>query len=174
MGRSRMIRYCTICLKPIMNSSRLRKSSPYCSRSASGRIAANAVKRSGMPAVRLAGGGIGFGVLQWVRARPRPYADPAIVLHFLIETVLYLAQRKLKMPIGFEHLPADSPLYIEHPSQAKPGIHVFPDKLYVVTMLENPLRWRSRYKNYWAFEQMCNKAGAILYTAEIAFGGEGL
>ena len=59
---------------------------------------------------------------------------------------------------------------IDHPSQARPGIHVLPEKLYVVTMLENPLRWRSRYWNYWMFERQCEAAGAILYTAEVAFG----
>ena len=59
---------------------------------------------------------------------------------------------------------------IDHPSQARPGIHVLPDRLHVVTMLENPLRWRSRYWNYWMFERECEAAGAILYTAEVAFG----
>jgi hypothetical protein len=59
---------------------------------------------------------------------------------------------------------------ISHPSHAKPGIHVFPDHLYVVTMLENPLRWRSRYWNYWMFERECEAAGALLYTVEVAFG----
>ena len=53
-------------------------------------------------------------------------------------------------------------------------IHTFPDKLHVVTMLENPLRWRSRYWNYWMFERECAAAGAILYTAEVAFGGRSL
>jgi len=59
---------------------------------------------------------------------------------------------------------------IDHPSEARPGIHVFPDRLHVVTMLENPLRWRSRYSNYWMFERECQAARAILYTAEVAFG----
>jgi hypothetical protein len=59
---------------------------------------------------------------------------------------------------------------IQHPSHARPGIHVFPDKLFVVTTLFNPLRFRNRYYNYHAFESMCEKAGAILYTVEIAFG----
>jgi hypothetical protein len=59
---------------------------------------------------------------------------------------------------------------IDHPSQAKIGIHVLPNRLYVVTMLENPLRWRKRYENYWAFEQHIEKSGGILYTAEVAFG----
>jgi hypothetical protein len=59
---------------------------------------------------------------------------------------------------------------IDHPSQAKPGVHVFPDRLHVLTMLENPQRWRSRYWNYWMFERECEAAGAVLHTAEVAFG----
>ena len=61
--------------------------------------------------------------------------------------------------------------FIRHPSHAKPGIHTFPDKLYVLTMLEDPLRYRARYANYWRFADHMEKGGAILYTAEIAFGG---
>jgi hypothetical protein len=68
------------------------------------------------------------------------------------------------------HVHCECARCIDHPSQARPGIHVFPDRLYVVTMLENPLRWRSRYWNYWMFERECEAAGAILYTAEVAFG----
>lgn len=68
------------------------------------------------------------------------------------------------------HFPDRSLQYIDHPSQAKPGIHTFPDRLYVVTMLENPLRWRARYGNYNAFEAMVERSGAILYTGEVAFG----
>jgi hypothetical protein len=37
-------------------------------------------------------------------------------------------------------------------------------------MLENPLRWRSRYWNYWMFERECEAAGAILHTVEVALG----
>jgi hypothetical protein len=37
-------------------------------------------------------------------------------------------------------------------------------------MLENPLRWRSRYANYAKFERHMEDSGAILYTCEIAFG----
>jgi hypothetical protein len=81
-----------------------------------------------------------------------------------------VTEEKFQRP-GFEHFPKESEQYIDHPSHAKPGIHAYPDRLYVCTMLENPLRWRSRYKNYWKFEKMCADAGAILYTAEIAFGG---
>jgi hypothetical protein len=50
-------------------------------------------------------------------------------------------------------------------------VHALPERLHVVTMLENPLRWRSRYWNYWMFERECEAAGAILYTVEVAFGG---
>lgn len=60
---------------------------------------------------------------------------------------------------------------IDHPSHAKPGIHLYPDKLHVLTMVEDPLRWRSRYWNYHAFERQCEAAGVILYTAEVSFGG---
>lgn len=59
---------------------------------------------------------------------------------------------------------------LEHPSQAKGGISPFPDRLYVVTPIFNPLRFRSRYENYRAFEKKCHDAGAILYTVECAFG----
>ena len=72
---------------------------------------------------------------------------------------------------GTEHFPPGSSRFIEHPSHAKPGIHVYPDRLFVVTVLENPLRWRSRYRNYWIFDKMCKAAGVELYTVEIAFGG---
>lgn len=59
---------------------------------------------------------------------------------------------------------------INHPSHARNGIHPFPDKLYVVTTVFNPLRFRNRYWNYHAFENMVEKSGAILYTVEVAFG----
>jgi hypothetical protein len=72
---------------------------------------------------------------------------------------------------GMEHFPDHScRLCIDHPSQARPGIHPFEDRLHVITVVENPLRWRSRYWNYWLFQQMVEKSGAILYTVEIAFG----
>lgn len=42
--------------------------------------------------------------------------------------------------------------------------------LYVVTAVFNPIRYRSRWKLYEDFVQMVERSGAILYTAEIAFG----
>ena len=68
---------------------------------------------------------------------------------------------------GFAHF-ADTD-HLRHPSHARIGVHPLPDKLYVVTMLENPLRWRTRYKNYWQFAREVECAGAELHTAEIAF-----
>lgn len=71
---------------------------------------------------------------------------------------------------GFDHFPDTAPAHIEHPSQARPGIHVFPDRLYVVAVLDNPLRWRSRYWNYWQFQRHVECAGGILITVELALG----
>jgi hypothetical protein len=60
---------------------------------------------------------------------------------------------------------------IDHVSQARPGIQPFPDRLYVVTAISNPCRYRARYNLYRAFEKHCADGGAILYTVEMAFGG---
>ena len=76
-------------------------------------------------------------------------------------------ERRLKTTT---YTPCECSRFVDHPSQARPGIHALPDRLHVVTMLENPLRWHSRYWNYWMFERECEAAGAILYTAEVAFG----
>ncbi len=43
-------------------------------------------------------------------------------------------------------------------------------KLYVVTCISNPVRYKSRYSLYKDFEKMVVDAGAELYTVEIAFG----
>lgn len=69
-----------------------------------------------------------------------------------------------------QHYPDKTDKYISHPAEAQPGIHVFPDKLYVVTALENPLRYRSRYRNYWDFHKHVTDSGAILITVELALG----
>lgn len=69
------------------------------------------------------------------------------------------------------HFPEETDKFISHPAQALPGIHVYPDKLYVITVLENPLRWRSRYRNYWDFHKHVTDSGAILLTVELALGG---
>lgn len=61
--------------------------------------------------------------------------------------------------------------HIDHPSHARPGIWPFPDRLYVITVMFNPHRWRSRYLNYRTFQKRVDDAAAVLYTAEAAFGG---
>jgi hypothetical protein len=68
------------------------------------------------------------------------------------------------------HFAPGSSEFIDKASQARPGIQVFPDRLYVLTMLENPLRWRSRYANYHVFADAVEAAGAVLLTAEVALG----
>jgi hypothetical protein len=70
----------------------------------------------------------------------------------------------------FAHVSVPSIPFIDHPSHARPGIHAFPDRLYVVTVLDNPLRWRSRYWNYWQFQKHVEDAGGILITVELAMG----
>ena len=69
-----------------------------------------------------------------------------------------------------QHFPESSSQYLDHPSHAKPGISPLPARLAVVTTLSNPLRWRSRYSNYWKFEKHVADSGAKLYTCEVAFG----
>lgn len=44
------------------------------------------------------------------------------------------------------------------------------DKLYVVTPISNPVRYKSRYALYKNFEKMVKDAGADLYTVEVAYG----
>lgn len=43
-------------------------------------------------------------------------------------------------------------------------------KLYVVTPIINPIRYKSRYSLYLDFEKRVRDAGAELYTVEVAFG----
>lgn len=55
-----------------------------------------------------------------------------------------------------------------------PGITVRPDRVtdpvYVVTVVFNPFRFERRWALYHKFAHHVSQAGAILYTAEIAFG----
>jgi len=59
---------------------------------------------------------------------------------------------------------------LDHVSHAKPGIRVFPDRLYVITPVMSPVRYRVRYELYRAFERHVEEAGGVLYTVEMAFG----
>jgi hypothetical protein len=44
------------------------------------------------------------------------------------------------------------------------------DPLYVVTVVFNSQRYRSRWRLWQDFEKRCAEAGAVLYTVEVAFG----
>lgn len=44
------------------------------------------------------------------------------------------------------------------------------DKLHVVTMISNPVRYKSRYALYKIFEEHMAKSGVNLWTVEVAFG----
>lgn len=70
-----------------------------------------------------------------------------------------------------DHFPTGSTNFLNDPSHAKPGIHPYPDRLHVLTVLHNPLRWRSRYLNFNSFRHQMEQSGAILYVCEIAHGG---
>lgn len=61
--------------------------------------------------------------------------------------------------------------HIDNVSHAKPGIKPFPARLYVVTAISNPVRYVKRYQLYRAFEKQMAYSGAVLFTAECAFGG---
>lgn len=69
-----------------------------------------------------------------------------------------------------KHFPPGSEQFISHPAHARIGIHPLPDKLYVTTMIENPLRWRSRYWNYATFAEQFDHRVTELWTVEVAFG----
>jgi hypothetical protein len=63
---------------------------------------------------------------------------------------------------------------LSHPSHAPhsaPAIKSFPDRLAVVTVISNPMRYHSRYRLYRAFEKHVADSGADLFTVEMAFGG---
>lgn len=59
-----------------------------------------------------------------------------------------------------------------HAGPAYPGRReaFSPEMLHVVTMISNPIRYRSRYNLYREFKQRVLAAGATLWTAEISFG----
>ncbi len=51
----------------------------------------------------------------------------------------------------------------------KKHLHLL-DNFYVITMISNPIRYKTRYELYKRFEKMVLDAGATLVTVEIAFG----
>ena len=59
--------------------------------------------------------------------------------------------------------------HLQHVSHARPGTLPFPDKLYVITPISNPMRYASRFEHYRAFEKRVIDAGGALYTIEAAY-----
>lgn len=61
--------------------------------------------------------------------------------------------------------------YIADPSHTVSGRPwPFPDNLWMVTVLSNPLRWKSRYHNYFKFARHMKDSGVNLITVELAYG----
>jgi hypothetical protein len=60
--------------------------------------------------------------------------------------------------------------HISHQADARGGITPMPDKLYIISVLSNPLRWGSRYTNFWDFQKHIAHSGAELITVELAQG----
>lgn len=60
--------------------------------------------------------------------------------------------------------------YLDHVSHAQPGIQPLNDRLYVIAVISNPMRFRKRYRHYEAFQHQVEAAGATLLTVECAFG----
>jgi hypothetical protein len=59
--------------------------------------------------------------------------------------------------------------FLDHVSQSRAGFKPFPNKLYVITTISNPRRFRTRYELYRQFEKHMEDSGVILYTVEMAF-----
>ncbi len=70
------------------------------------------------------------------------------------------------------HVPTPHPdSFVDHYSHTGVGrIWPFPDRLFIVTALNNPLRWRARYHNYWKFAKHMEDSGVNLITVELAYG----
>jgi len=60
----------------------------------------------------------------------------------------------------------------EHPALSCLGIKPVLEPLYVITVVENPIRWQSRYRNFWNFQKHITDSGAHLVTVELAYGSE--
>ena len=65
---------------------------------------------------------------------------------------------------------AENSAHVDHRSQFVSHIKPFPDRLHVVAVVFNPIRWASRYKHWAAFERMVHDQGGVLYVVELALG----
>jgi hypothetical protein len=63
------------------------------------------------------------------------------------------------------------PMISPHPAHAPhsvPALQPLDEQLHVVTVISNPLRWHSRYRNYREFAKQIADSGAKLLTVECA------
>jgi hypothetical protein len=60
------------------------------------------------------------------------------------------------------------PPHRDHKAHRQPHVQPVTEPLYVVTVVNNPMRYWSRYKLYEAFAEHVADAGGILYTVELA------
>lgn len=57
-----------------------------------------------------------------------------------------------------------------HSPHSVPALTPIAEKLFVITCVSNPVRYRSRYRLFRSFEKHVADSGAVLYTIECAFG----
>ena len=62
-------------------------------------------------------------------------------------------------------------IHAAHAPYSVVGMKPFPDKLYVITPINNPERYLSRWRLFRAFEKHMQDSGVVLYVVEAAFGG---
>jgi hypothetical protein len=60
------------------------------------------------------------------------------------------------------------PEHRDSPAHRQSHIRPISEALHVITVIHNPMRFRTRYDLYHAFAEHCEDAGAILYTVELA------
>jgi len=58
--------------------------------------------------------------------------------------------------------------FVSHVAHSKPGVTPIPAKLYVITPIFNPSRYKVRYELYRQFAKHMEESGAILITVELA------
>ena len=75
------------------------------------------------------------------------------------------------MPEIITNLSPHPDSFIDHYAHTGVGrVLPFPGRLHLVTVLNNPLRYHSRYHNYWKFAKHLADSGVILHTVELAYG----
>jgi hypothetical protein len=73
-------------------------------------------------------------------------------------------------PPGISRLTPPIPSQLNYGHHRRPHHRSHPKPLYVVAVVSNPLRFKSRFKLYQRFAEHMSESGAILFTVEQAFG----